>query len=139
MKRPVLALLGLVACSTPRPVGHVEPASSLRPDAGSTDATSLPSFDALARRGSTELPAMREAARVERTTELTPAVDTCYRALVASDGDVKAFFADATGLRGDPGAAGLVPPRGPVCARQGETLRFVLEGAPARAILWQAP
>lgn len=132
-----LALFGLVACSPP-PVTRVAPKPE-RLDAGTADAGTLPSFEALASHGPVELPAMREAARVEHTTKLSPAVDTCYRALVASDGEVKASFADAAGLRGDPGVAGLVPPRGPVCARKGETLRFVLDGAPARAIVWQAP
>ena len=95
-----LALFGLVACSPP-PVTRVAPKPE-RLDAGTADAGTLPSFEALALHGPIELPAMREAARVEHTTKLSPAVDTCYRALVASDGEVKASFADSAGLRGDP-------------------------------------
>ena len=138
MRGSLLAVAAAVtaACSTPPPVTRVEPHPGA-PDAGPVDA-GLPSFEALVLRGAPQ-PAMREVARVERTTALSPTVDTCYRAVVASDGDVKASFVDANGPRGEPGATGLVPPRGPVCARKGETLRFVLEGAPARAILWQAP
>ncbi len=93
---------------------------------------------------------MREALRVGDATK--PSVlevrttDTCFRAVVAASAPVRAWFEDdAHATRGAElsGTSGLVPPRGPACARKGETLRLVVEPASpsiiARAVVWQAP
>lgn len=134
--RAALALL-LVACGA-RPAPRTEAQPAPAPVDASAPPPALPTYEALHERGAGEMPGMHEALRVERTTELVPQVDTCYRAIVGSEGDrVRAYFADATATRGEPGTT-VVPPRGPVCARKGEALRLVLDGA-ARAIVWQSP
>ena len=109
----------------------------------------VPSLDELAARGATDAPMMREVKRLEDVstpTELdAAAADTCFRAVVASSAPVKAWFIDATHApRGEIAeSAGLVPPRGPVCAKKGETLRLVVHapnaGTTARAVVWQSP
>jgi hypothetical protein len=41
---------------------------------------------------------------------------------------------------GPPSQTSLVPPTGPACARKGETLKLVIDGATtARAVIWQSP
>ncbi|MBX3230173.1 MAG: hypothetical protein KIT84_24930 [Labilithrix sp.] len=125
---------------------------SVRVDAGVVDMTpapgaDVPSLDELAARGATDAPLMREAKRIDDAStpvELdTSAADTCFRALVASSRPVKAWFADATNApRGEVAdAAGLVPPRGPACAKKGEALRLVIDattpGTLTRAVVWQ--
>ncbi len=134
------------------------------PDAGSEGGAppgrDVPALEVLAGRGPTDMPMMRETTRVAeaatKPTELeTKTADTCYRAALAASLPVRAWFEDdKRARRGDEariagpvinrtGATGLVPPRGPACARKGETLRLVVEaseGVPvARAVIWQAP
>jgi hypothetical protein len=72
--------------------------------------------------------------------------DACFRAAVAADRPVRARVEDATKTaRGDASPAAtslLVPPRGPACAKKGESLRIVIDaeaGTIARAVVWQAP
>ena len=107
-------------------------------------------MDALAARGVTDAPLMREVLRVERAVPRSPDVradrDLCVRALFAASGPVRAWFADEAGsVRGDvtTGASGAVPPRGPVCAKKGESLHLVVESeegpVAARAVLFAAP
>ena len=96
------------------------------------------------------MPLMREVLRVADAT--TPSVlaaganDVCFRASVAASTPVRAWFEDEGRVtRGGQLSAstGLVPPRGPACARKGETLRLVVDAAGAatiaRAVVWQAP
>lgn len=110
----------------------------------------VPTLDALALRGASEMPLMREVLRSADATN--PSVlelrseDTCLRAVVAASAPVRARFEDdGHAVRGAElaGTNGLVPPKGPACARKGETLRLVVEseGAAitARAVIWQAP
>jgi len=109
----------------------------------------VPSLEQLSARGTTDAPMMRETARVDDATKPTDvesgANDTCFRAVVASSAPVKAWFADASyGVRGELAeSAGIVPPRGPVCAKKGERLRLVVDatapGTIARAVVWQSP
>ncbi len=95
---------------------------------------------------------MREVQRVEdasRPIEIRAPADrdVCVRAIVAASRPVRAWLEDDTKApRGDVAPAattGLVPPKGPACARRGEVLRLVLDrGAEpivARAVVWQAP
>ena len=91
---------------------------------------------------------MREAQRVAdatKTFEIRAAdKDVCVRALFAADHAVKAWFEDdSKAPRGDVAPAStssLVPPKGPACAKKGETLKLVIEGAvTARAVIWQSP
>lgn len=109
----------------------------------------VPSLDQLAARGATDAPLMRESKRTDDATSPTDldtgATDTCFRAVVAASTPVKAWFEDTSNaVRGElADAAGLVPPRGPVCAKKGELLRLVVEatspGTVARAVVWQSP
>jgi hypothetical protein len=95
------------------------------------------------------MPLMREVLRAPeagKPSELKASSDTCFRAVVAASGPARAWFEDESKVaRGEIAlAAGLVPPRGPACARKGETLRLIVEptgGASrvARAVVWQAP
>lgn len=90
---------------------------------------------------------MREAQRVadaSKPYELRADKDVCVRALFAADRPVKAWFEDdSKAPRGDVAPAStssLVPPKGPACAKKGETLKLVIEGATtARAVIWQSP
>jgi hypothetical protein len=83
---------------------------------------------------------MRELLRVERaaprSTDVRADKDLCVRALFASSGPVRAWFADTTGAaRGETTSAtsGAVPPRGPACMKKGESLHLVIESGAARA------
>jgi hypothetical protein len=126
-------------------------------DGGTAEA--LPSLDELAARGPSEAPLMRERLRVERAAPRSEEVraerDLCVRALYAATRPVRVWFADAGGQRRGEvasGTGGAVPPRGPACARKGEALRLVVEGAlpaggpgaeagepAARAVIFAAP
>ena len=118
-------------------------------DGGAADG--LPSLDAIAARGATDAPLMREMLRVERAAPRSPDVradrDLCVRALFAASRPVRAWFADEAGnARGEvaAGASGAIPPRGPACAKKGESLHLVVEGegagdVAARAVLFAAP
>jgi hypothetical protein len=105
------------------------------------------SLDALATRGAGENALMREAQRVAdaaKPYELRADKDTCVRVLFAADPPVRAGIEDeSTAPRGDVAPAStssLVPPKGPACAKKGETLKLVIEGAvTARAVIWQSP
>jgi hypothetical protein len=131
-------------------------------DAGPAPAApaDLATLEALAARGPSEMPLMREAARADDAlggVAIPPrSADTCYRALLAASRPVRAWFEDERrSRRGEASTSGgdaarargsLVPPRGPVCARRGEALRLVVEpqgdepARPvARAVIWQAP
>ncbi|MBX3207099.1 MAG: hypothetical protein KF764_18780 [Labilithrix sp.] len=108
-----------------------------------------PSLEALATRGPSEMPRMREVVRsadaTSPTTVASGSSDACFRAAIGASAPVRAWFEDeARVARGGElsAAAGLVPPRGPVCVRRGETLRLVVDARPetiARAIVWQSP
>lgn len=118
------------------------------PDATVDAGQPVESLDSLATRGESEIALMREAQRVadaSKPYELRAADrDVCVRALFAADRPAKAWFEDeAKAPRGDVAPASttsLVPPKGPACARKGETLKLVVEGATtARAVVWQSP
>ncbi|HVH42955.1 MAG TPA: hypothetical protein VM925_11450, partial [Labilithrix sp.] len=152
-----IALAALVGCgrsSSPTdPVGPTAKTGSA-PPSSRVDATvpgdGVPSLDELALRGPTDMPLMREAARSgDLATALevrASASDTCFRAVVAASEPIRSWFEDETrSPRGAElsGVSGLVPPRGPACARKGETLRLVVsrttKSATARTVIWQAP
>ena len=151
-----LFAIGLVACAPAAPPAKPLPPPAPAPtlDAGLVDMTpakgaDVPSLDELAARGAVDAPMMRVVKRLEGAampTELeTGASDACFRALVAASAPVKAWFVDATNApRGEIAeTAGWIPPRGPVCAKKGETLRLVVHattaGTVARAVVWQSP
>jgi hypothetical protein len=159
---PVLAALamGAGACGgspvapavpAPRP-----PVTSLHGGVANAALDTLPSLDALAARGPTDAPLMREALRVEQAAPRSPDVraerDLCVRASFSASVPVRAWFADESGTpRGETTSAtsGTVPPRGPVCAKKGEALHIVVERAAsdearssapsARAVIFAAP
>jgi hypothetical protein len=131
-------------------------ATSLDGGAANAALDTLPSLEALAARGPTDAPLMREALRVEHAAPRSPDVraerDLCVRASFAASVPVRAWFADESGApRGETTSAtsGTVPPRGPVCAKKGEALHLVVESAAsdearstatsARAVIFAAP
>lgn len=151
MTRRATILLALSACGSPQtPAPAPKQASVADASAPVVDAgTGEPheSLDALATRGAGEVALMREAQRVadaSKPWELRADKDVCVRALFAADRPVKAWFEDESkSPRGDVAPASissLVPPKGPACAKKGETLKLVIEGAiVARAVIWQSP
>lgn len=100
-------------------------------------------------RGAIHAPLMRPILRVgdaTRPTEVTSTTtDACFRAVVEGEGALRAWFEDETRTRRGEvtETGGPVPPRGPVCVRKGEKLRFIVETATSpsrtRAVVWQAP
>ena len=143
--------LALSACGspqTPPPTpkhSALADASAPAVDAGAGER--VESIDSLATRGATEIASMRETQRVadaSKPFELKADKDTCVRALFAADHPVKAWMEDdSKAPRGDvveSSKSSLVPAKGPACARKGETLKLVIEGATtARAVIWQSP
>lgn len=152
----VVVAVSFLACApaAPRPT-TAAPKPALPTDAGTDRPVAVgqdvPSLDELAARGPNVAPMMRETIRVSEAAT-TPIEldakngDACYRALVAASSPVRvrAWFEDDKRVRRGEvaSAAGLVPPRGPACARKGEKLRLLVEADPgtvARAVVWQAP
>lgn len=152
-----LPLVLLVACGGrsprgPAPTNH-HPATA-QADAGQTIATDdVPTVETLAARGAAEAPMMREAARaseINAPIELQAGpLDTCYRAIVAANEAVTAWFeGDDRDRRGAvfSGTNGFVPPAGPVCFRKGSRLRLIVARtterstrSTVRAVVWAAP
>lgn len=147
-------VVGIVACGgapAPAPAhpGTGDGGLASSADAGAPVLDTLPSTDALAARGPTDAPLMRELLRVEQAAPRSPDVradrDLCVRAVFAASAPVKAWLADDAGAaRGEvsSAASGTVPPRGPACVKKGESLHLVVEGdaaVRARAVLFAAP
>jgi hypothetical protein len=133
-----------------RPTPSTDGGSAGSNDGGAKGAPNgLAAIDALAARGPTDAPLMREVLRVESAAPRSPEIradrDLCVRAIFAASQPVRAWLADAAGAaRGEVamGTAGAIPPRGPACARKGESLHLVVEGegaVAARAVLFAAP
>jgi hypothetical protein len=148
----VLALvLGTAACGgpTPAPVAAPPRDADGGADAGHVVADTLPSLAALAGRGPSDAPLMREVLRVEQAAPRSPEVradrDLCVRALFAASAPARVWLADGAGAaRGEiaRGTSGAAPPQGPACVRKGEALHLVVEGEgplTARAVLFAAP
>ncbi len=148
------APIAIVGCGASPPPARPPLASDGGVDGGNVGALSgdeLPSLEALAARGATAAPLMRELLRVERAAPRSPLLradrDLCLRAVFAASRPVRAWFADEAGVaRGEitTGASGAIPPRGPACAKKGESLQLVVEGesagdVAARAVLFAAP
>ncbi|WP_146653408.1 hypothetical protein [Labilithrix luteola] len=148
--------MGLASCAGPtqrsageNPArGTTSPAASAAPPGA--DAEPVATLDELAARGAVDAPLMKETLRADpaapKTAEIRAERDLCVRAAFAASASVRAWFADASGdARGDAatGVSGLVPPRGPACAKKGEVLRLMVD-APAnatmsRAVVWTSP
>ena len=134
---------------TPPSVSPSNDAGALAADAGAQrDASSaLAELDALAARGPTDAPLMRELVRIERAGAAfslgAAPRDQCVRAVFDAPRAVRAWFVDDAGAtRGEPasGRSGTIPPRGPACARKGEALRLIVEGADdLRAVVFASP
>lgn len=159
------ALAGCAAGARSRPPSATTPSSSSTTPSASTPRfdAAVPSLDVLATRHARELPLMRETLRVAQAAAKpadleSKTADTCFRAAFAANVPVRAWFEDAqhsergeSSTLADTAKSGLVPPRGPACARKGESLKLVIvratppsgEGAGAavvaRAIVWQSP
>ena len=115
---------------------------------------SEPSFDALAARGASVAPGMREVARVETTGDGVVEVvragerDTCVRVAFEASSPVVARLLDTEGnvlaASDVPEAEGVLGQRGPVCVRRGDAVSAAAGGAEAavpnvRWVAWQAP
>jgi hypothetical protein len=129
----VVACASAPRASAPRPRGRTMTADA-------ATAEPLPSFESLASAPA----AMKEHARADVPADgrlrLSITSDTCLRASVGGIDLARAGFEDETGPRGAGiTEAGLVPPKGPVCVRAGETISLVVEARAARAIVWQSP
>ncbi len=154
----LLAALGVASCAGAARAPAPTPKQSAPADAGAPPTAArdagdpVPSLETLAERGPSDAPLMREVQRVadaSRPIELRAPTDrdVCVRAIYAASRPVRAWIEDdGKTPRGDvaPAAAtGLVPPKGPACARRGERLRLVIDGGSdpivARAVVWQAP
>ena len=148
----LLVVLHGAACGgPPSPATH----ATVQLDGGASDAAAAStvaiddgsmSLEALAARGPTDAPLMRELLRVERAAPRSPDVkaerDQCVRALFSSASPVRIWFVDQSGAtRGDAtsAASGSVPPRGPVCVKKGDVLHLVVEGEGVRAVIFAAP
>lgn len=153
-----LAACGGAPAAGPRTAPASRAGATTAPDggAGAPAIDLLPTLDALAARGPTDAPLMREALRVDHAGPRSPDVradhDACLRATFAASRPVRAWFADASGAaRGETttSASGTVPPRGPVCTKKGEPLHLVVEDAApdagaspaptARAVIFASP
>ena len=146
-------LASLAACGGAAPVAVPPPGRGVGSDgpvaSGPPTVDALPTTSALAARGATDAPLMRELLRVEqaapRSADVRGERDLCVRVVFAASAPVKAWFADQTGAaRGEVATAtsGTVPPRGPACLKKGESLHLVVEAegpVRARAVLFAAP
>ncbi|MBX3188729.1 MAG: hypothetical protein KF819_17055 [Labilithrix sp.] len=148
----VLGHLGVAACGgaparAPAPPATGAPGAVAREAPPAVDP--VPSLDALAARGASEAPLMREIARAPsaapRSAEVRAERDLCLRAAFASSRSVKIAFADGANVtRGDAtvAAAGMVPPKGPACVTKGDALHLVVDAPPetvVRAVIFAAP
>jgi len=129
------------------PPPAVTPASSAT---GAPAAESLAAFEALAARGPTVAPGMREVARKEGGAEPVDLAradgrDTCIRVAFLATAPVSARLVDGTGnvlaAGGDPSTDGVLALKGPVCIRKGNVVKGVAEGNGARVrwVAWEAP
>jgi hypothetical protein len=135
--------------ATPKQVSATHDAGA---EAGAPPSARVASLEELAARGPNDAPGMREQRRVaDASTPVeirAPAEsDVCVRAVYAASRPVRAWIEDDSKTpHGDvapEATSGLVPPRGPACARKGELLRLVIDRGEgpivARAVIWQAP
>jgi hypothetical protein len=125
-----------------RPIARASTPAVVHEDAAS--APTLPGWDELSRpdAGTVRERMRGDLARDDANGPLRLRIpvgeDGCFRASVAATDFRRAWFEDAAGPRGaETLAPGLAPPRGPVCARAGESLVLVVDARSARAILWQ--
>jgi hypothetical protein len=127
-----------------------EPATSTPPGAPSLTPESAAAFEALATRGRSASPGMREVARRETAGERVELAraegrDVCVRAVFEANAPVIAKLVDGAGNVLVAGAAaatdGILGERGPVCVRKGDVVSCIAEGGPARIrwVAWAAP
>jgi hypothetical protein len=137
-------------CTRPAPPAHV--ASSV---ASAANAEATASFAALAARGATIAPGMREVARMQSAgdkVEIARAEvrDACVRVAFKASSPVVAKLVDGEGnvLASSDIAAtdGVLGQRGPVCVRRGDAVSAVAGGAEGpggvtnvRWVAWESP
>jgi hypothetical protein len=129
------------------PLGVTPPPSQQGASAAETSAASAAAFEALAARGATVAPGMREVARKEGTAVdlvKADARDACVRVAFEAAAPVTAKLLDGAGnalaALDAPATEGVLAARGPVCVRRGDVVRGVADGADAgvRWMAWQA-
>jgi hypothetical protein len=118
---------------------------------GASAAESLAAFDALAARGASLAPGMREVARKEGGADAVELVkadarDACVRVAFEASAPVAAKLVDHAGnvlaASDVPAPDGVLGARGPVCVRKGDVVRGIAEGsggARVRWVAWEAP
>jgi hypothetical protein len=127
-----------------------QPSAAPAPDASAVSAESRAVFDALAARGPSVAPGMREVTRKEGGADAVDLVkadarDTCVRAAYEASAPVTARLVDQAGhvLAGANAAStdGVLGEHGPVCVRKGDVVRGIAEGAGGRVrwVAWEAP
>ena len=135
-----------------------EPAASAAPPPAPSAVTSadpaapdtLTAFDAIAARGATLAPGMREAARKEGAADAVDLVkadtrDVCVRVAFAAGAPVTARLVDHAGAvlaaSETPGTDGVLGAHGPVCIRKGDVVRALTDASAVhvRWVAWEAP
>ncbi|HXN31309.1 MAG TPA: hypothetical protein VN894_05580 [Polyangiaceae bacterium] len=144
MRQPLGCARSARPPSAPSGAGRAEaPASS----------GAAPSFAALAARGASVAPGMREVARIESAGDRVEIVraeggDACVRVAFEASSPVVARLLDSEGnvlaSSDAPAADGVLGQRGPVCVRRGDSVSAAAGGAGAavasvRWVAWQAP
>jgi len=132
--------------SSPAPAPSPAVAASADPGAPDT----LTPFDAIAARGASLAPGMREAARKDGGADAVDLVkadthDACVRVAFAASAPVTAKLVDHAGnvlaASDTAGTDGVLGVRGPVCIRKGDVVRAVADAAGVRVrwVAWEAP
>jgi hypothetical protein len=158
------AALALAACAQAVPETTRAPAppsaAPTPPQAPAPSSTApvgaegLPSLEALAARGPSVAPGMREAARgeivtasgaAERSLVRADLADACVRVTLVAQPAVHAWLTDTRGDRltdVNDATSALLAPLGPVCIRKGDAVTLHVEAqAPhaARFVAWTSP
>ena len=127
------------------------PAPAAAAPSASSTAESLAAFDALAARGASLAPGMREVARKEGGSDAVELVkaearDACVRVAFEASAPVEAKLVDHAGnvlaASDAPAADGVLGARGPVCVRKGDVVRGISDASGAtrvRWVAWEAP
>jgi hypothetical protein len=130
----------------PSPAPSVAPTVAASASAVAPD--TLAAFDALAARGASLAPGMREVARKEGASDAVELVkaetrDTCVRVAFEASTPVAAKLVDRAGnvlaTTDGPATDGALGAHGPVCVRKGDVVRGVADagGAAVRWVAWE--
>jgi hypothetical protein len=110
----------------------------------------LTAFEAIAARGASLAPGMREASRKEGASDAVDLVkadthDACVRVAFAATAPITAKLVDHAGgvlaASDAPATDGVLGAHGPVCIRKGDVVRGLADvaGVRVRWVAWEAP